>query len=181
VRLSALWVRLACHHERHETGSGFGRHKAPVADAETGQKAGAQGDRGGGKKTKKTTSNVAQRRADYGSPVEKFFAKQPSAIAAILNALRELVLEAAPAAEGTLKWGMPFFTLDGETVCAFGAFKSHDNLILPGPPGTYDDPDGRLEGEGKTGKHLKLRSVGELPRDSIRGWLRTSVVRAKRA
>ena len=62
---------------------------------------------------------------------------------------------------------------------ALAAFKSHVNLILPGPPGTYADPDGRLQGDGKTGKHLKLRSIDELPRTAVRGWLKTAAARAK--
>ena len=122
---------------------------------------------------------VAARRADYGAPVEGFFAKQPPQLRAIVDELRALVEAAAPDATAVLKWGMPFFTLDGETLCAIAAFKSHVNLILPGPPGTYADPEGRLEGDGKTGKHLKLRGIDDLPRATVRGWLRTAAARAK--
>lgn len=122
---------------------------------------------------------VAGRRADYGAPVDGFFAKQPAPLRAILDELRGLIQAAAPDATATLKWGMPFFTRDGETMCAIAAFKAHVNLILPGPPGTYADPEGRLEGEGKTGKHLKLRSVEDLPRATVRGWLKAAAARAK--
>lgn len=122
---------------------------------------------------------TAPRRADYGAPVDGFFAKQPPALRAILDELRAMIAQAAPDASAALKWGMPFFTRDGEMMCALAAFKSHVNLILPGPPGTYADPDGRLEGDGKTGKHLKLRSVEDLPRAAVRGWLKTAAARAK--
>jgi hypothetical protein len=44
------------------------------------------------------------------------------------------------------------------------------NLILSGPPGTFEDPERRLTGEGKPGRHLKLTSLDELPRDAVRGW-----------
>ena len=74
---------------------------------------------------------------------------------------------------------MPFYSIRGNVLCALAAFKAHVNLILPGPPGTYADPDERLEGGGKTGKHLKLRSLDELPRASVRGWLRTAAARAR--
>jgi hypothetical protein len=122
---------------------------------------------------------VAARRADYGAPVDGFFAKQPPQLRAILDVLRALIEGAAPDAGAAIKWGMPFFTRGDEMMCALAAFKSHVNLILPGPPGTYADPDGRLEGDGKTGKHLKLRALDELPRDTVRGWLRTAAARAK--
>jgi hypothetical protein len=66
---------------------------------------------------------------------------------------------------------MPVYTIGRTMMCALAGFKSHVNLILSGPPGAFDDPGGLLEGEGKTGRHLKLRSAEELPHDAVRGWL----------
>jgi hypothetical protein len=86
---------------------------------------------------------------------------------------------AAPDATASIKWGMPFFAIGGEMMCALGAFKAHVNLVLPGRTGTYADPAGRLEGEASTGRHLKLRALGELPRAAVRGWLRTAAERAR--
>ena len=120
-------------------------------------------------------------RADLGAPVDGFFAKQPPQLRAILDELRKLVDEAAPDATSSLKWGMPFYTVGGETMCALAGFKAHVNLILAGPPGTFADPDGLLEGDGKTGRHLKLRALDELPRAAVRGWLRTAAARARKA
>ena len=65
-------------------------------------------------------------------------------------------------------------------MCALGAHKSHVNLIVSGPPDAFADPGGRLSGEGKTGKHLKLTSLAELPRESVRGWLRTAAELARK-
>jgi hypothetical protein len=118
-------------------------------------------------------------RADFGKPVDGFFAKQPAALRPIAAALRALVEEAAPDAESSIKWGMPFYSVGGAMMCAIGAHRSHVNLILSGPPGTYQDPKGLLEGDGKTGKHLKLRSLDDLPRDAVRAWLRTAAARAR--
>jgi hypothetical protein len=47
-------------------------------------------------------------------------------------------------------------------------------------PGTFADRGGLLEGEGKTGRHLKLRTLDELPRDAVRGWLRTAAQVARK-
>jgi hypothetical protein len=118
-------------------------------------------------------------RKDLGAPVEGFFTKQPPHIRPIVDRLRALIGEAAPEAQSSIKWGMPFYEIAGNTVCAIGAFKQHVNLILPGPPGTYADPEGRLEGDGKTGKHLKLRSAEELAPAAVRGWLKTAAARAR--
>jgi hypothetical protein len=119
-------------------------------------------------------------RADLGAPPDGFFRKQPPHLRSILEELRKLVDETAPDASSSLKWGMPFYTVDGHTMCALAAFKAHVNVILPGPPGTYPDPDGILEGDGKTGKHLKLRSLEDLPRQTLRGWLQTAAKRARK-
>ena len=123
---------------------------------------------------------MAAKRADLGAPIGGFFAKQPAHLRPILAELRRLVDEAAPDATSSLKWGMPFYEIGGNTYCALAGFKAHVNLILPGAPGTYADPDGLLAGEGKTGQHLKLRSLAELPRGKVRGWLRTAAARARR-
>ncbi len=122
----------------------------------------------------------APRRADYGASIGGYLARQGPPAREILDALRALVLEAAPDATATLKWGIPWFEVGGESFCALAGFKTHVNLILPGAPGTFADPDGLLQGEGKTGRHLKLRAPDALPRAAVRAWLRTAV-RAARA
>ncbi len=123
---------------------------------------------------KKAPSTKPAPRADLGLPIDGFFAKQPAHLRPIVDELRKLVESAAPDADSSLKWGMPFYTIDGTTMCAIAGHKSHVNLILSGPPGTYDDPEGLLTGEGKTGRHLKLKTLDDLPRDAVRGWLRTA-------
>jgi hypothetical protein len=124
--------------------------------------------------------NMPARRADCGAPITGFFARQSATQRTILETLRQLVEEAAPDATASIKWGMPFYSIGRTMMCALDAFKSHVNLILSGPPGAFDDPDGLLEGEGKTGRHLKLRTPDELPRDAVRGWLRTAAQVARK-
>jgi hypothetical protein len=117
--------------------------------------------------------------ADLGQPVDGFFKKQPPHLRPITDALRTLVAEAAPDATSSIKWGMPFYEVGEGMMCAIGAHKSHVNLILSGPPGTFEDPDGLLAGDGKTGRHLKVTRVDELPRDDVRRWLRIAADRAR--
>lgn len=112
------------------------------------------------------------KRADYGAPIDGFFARQPPHLRAILDALRAIVEKEAPDARATIKWGMPVYSLGNTTICALGAHKAHVNLILFGPPDGFDDPEGRLSGEGKIGRHLRLESIDELPEASARAWVR---------
>ncbi|HTO99507.1 MAG TPA: DUF1801 domain-containing protein [Myxococcales bacterium] len=134
------------------------------------------------KKERKKPGRPAKKptpRADFGAPIEGFLSSQPAPFRAILEELRGLIEEAAPGAESSLKWGMPFYTLDGAMMCATSAHKSHVNLILSGPPGAFADPQGLLQGEGKTGRHLKLTSLDQLPRTAVRGWLRKAASLAR--
>jgi hypothetical protein len=123
--------------------------------------------------TRRTTSKPAPR-VDYGAPITGFFAKQPAPLRALLEQLRDVIHEVVPEARSSLKWGMPFFTLDGTMMCALAGHKSHVNLILSGPPGTYADPGGLLVGEAKTGRHLKLTAADQVPREAVRGWIETA-------
>ncbi len=123
---------------------------------------------------KKPATTKPAPRADLGAPIDGFFAKQPPHLRAILDELRKLVEGVAPEASSSIKWGMPFYTLNGAMMCALAAHKSHVNLILSGLPTAFADPEGRLSGEGKTGRHLKLTTIDELPGDAVRAWLRTA-------
>jgi hypothetical protein len=119
-------------------------------------------------------------RKDLGAPIDAFFTKQPPHIRPIVEELRKMVEDTAPDAASAIKWGMPFFSVGDTMMCAIAAHKSHVNLILSGPPGTYADPKGLLEGDGKTGRHLKLRALDDLPRAEVRAWLRAAVAHARK-
>ena len=120
-------------------------------------------------------------RADLGAPIAGFFRKQPSPLRTLLDQLHALIEAAAPDARSSIKWGMPFYMIGDEIVCALGGHKSHVNLILSGRPGTFADPGGLLSGDGKTGRHLKLTRLADLPHDAVRGWLRVAAARARAA
>jgi hypothetical protein len=120
---------------------------------------------------KKTVAKKPAPRADFGEPIDPFFAKQPPHLRAILEELRKLVKEVAPEASSSIKWGMPVYTLNGAMMCALAAYQAHVNLILSGPREAFADPESRLSGEGKTGSHLKLATLNELPREAVRAWL----------
>jgi len=120
-------------------------------------------------------------RADLGAPIDSFFAKRSGPLRQILDELRAMIDAQLPDAASSIKWGMPFYTLAGKPVCALAAFKAHVNLILAGPDGTFADPDGLLEGDGKTGRHLKLRTPDQIPRAVVRGWLAAAAALARRA
>lgn len=116
-------------------------------------------------------------RADFGSPVDGYFAKLAGPLAEIFGTLRATVTRAVPGIAGSLKWGMPVYELDGTMICAMRATARYAQLILSGPPEIFSDPDGLLEGEGKSGRHLKLAPGDTIPVAQIEGWLAASRAR----
>ena len=116
----------------------------------------------------------AMQRPDFGAPIDGFLARQPPHLRAITEALRGLIEETVPAATGSLKWGMPCYTLGGRMFCSVGGHKAHVNLVLMGPAQAFEDPDGRLEGSSPRGRHLRLTSLDDLPRAAVRRWLKVA-------
>lgn len=113
------------------------------------------------------------RRDDYGAPADAFFERQPPALRGHLEALRALVKKAAPAARESLKWGMPYFEMK-RGFCALYASDTYAALQILAPPKKLDDPDGRLEGTGRTMRHLKVRTAADIHEPSILGWVKTA-------
>lgn len=135
----------------------------------------------GPSKRSASSSRRPAQRADLGAPIDGFFAKQPPALRAILEALRKLVESTVPDAQSAIKWGMPFYTLHGQMMVALGAHKSHVNLILAGPPAAFHDPEGRLTGSAKGGRHLKLTALDQLPQNAARTWIKAAAAHARSA
>src|SRR6266851_5732248 len=158
-----------CHLPRRAILQGMKTEKKkarkPVKASKTAPKKAGSG-------AKKSATPKFAARADFGEPIDGFIGKQPAHLRSILEELRRLVEEVAPEAQSSLKWGMPVYTVNGAMMCALAGHKSHVNFVLSGPSGTFPDPEGLLAGEGKTGRHLKLTSLDQLPRDAVRGWLR---------
>lgn len=127
-----------------------------------------------GAAAKKTPGRQYPRREDLGAPADAFFAQQPPERREHLEALRALVKKAAPGARESMKWGMPYFELKGG-FCALYTSTTYAALSIMAPPEKLDDPEGKLEGTGKTMRHLKVRSAADLDEASILRWVKAAV------
>ena len=90
--------------------------------------------------------------------VDAYIAKAAPFAQPILTRLRELVHRAEPEIEETIKWGAPFFVLDG-IVCQMAAFKAH--CAFGFWRGGRPEPTGK-EGDAM-GQFGRLTKVGEIP------------------
>jgi hypothetical protein len=127
-----------------------------------------------GAAAKKAPVRPYLRREDLGAPADAFFAQQPPERREHLEALRALVKKAAPGARESMKWGMPYFELKGG-FCALYTSTTYAALSIMAPPAKLDDPEGKLEGAGKTMRHLKVRSAADIDEASILRWVKAAV------
>ena len=159
-------------HSRKTPAKQSAARKAPVSSPT--KSAAAKKATANGEGTKKLPARAYPRREDLGASVDVFFARQPPDKRVLLETLHTMVKKAAPDASASIKWGMPYYELKGG-FCSLYAAPSYVALNLLAPPEMFDDSAGRLEGTGKTMRHLKVRSAADLDEVSILRWLKTAV------
>ena len=93
--------------------------------------------------------------------VDAYIAKSAPFARPIQKRLRAAVHEACPEAEETIKWGMPFFLVDGKVLCFMAAFKAHAGF-----------------GFWRRGKTAVL---GEAPAKTLHAWIRKAAALNARA
>jgi hypothetical protein len=106
---------------------------------------------------------------------DRYFAEQPADKAALLEKLRAVVNKGVPDADVSIKWGVPFYQLNGKNICALASFKDHVAINFFAPPNAFVDPGKKLEGSGKGNRTLKVRSAGDIDSASILRWLKAVV------
>lgn len=105
--------------------------------------------------------------------VDAYIARAAPFARPILHHLRDLVHDACPGAEETIKWGSPSFSYDGKILCGMAAFKAHcafgfwhkEMAKVLAKDGVASD-----EAMGSLGKITRLE---DLPSDrAMKGYLR---------
>ena len=113
------------------------------------------------------------------SAAATYIAKQPADKRALLAKLDALVIRTVPKATTTIKWGVPFYELDGAKVCALASFKDHVGINFFAPAELLTDPKKKLEGAGKGNRMLKVRTAKDIDVPAIAGWLKVAVAAAR--
>ena len=98
-------------------------------------------------------------RADQTAPkdIDEYIAGFPDDIQAILQKVRTTIRKAAPAAEETIKYRMPTFTLKGRYLVYFAAYKKHI--------GFYPAPIGNAEFEEELSAYESGKGTARFPLD----------------
>ncbi len=115
---------------------------------------------------------MVERRADLGASADGYFAKiKPAGLNEVAAKLRAIVRQGAPAARESIKWGMPFYELNG----MLGYIKAQSKYITLGfyHQGIHlDDPDRRLEGTGKNMRHVKVFAPDGVDTKLFKSWIK---------
>lgn len=96
--------------------------------------------------------------------VDAYFDKQAGDMAAIATGLRALVLENGPALEEHLAWGFPSYKGNERILSICVQKGGYVNVQLFNGVGLAHLSD-RIEGTGKSLRHVKVRSTGEIDED----------------
>lgn len=97
--------------------------------------------------------------------IDAYIAKSADFARPILRHLRRLVRRGCPAAEETIKWGMPSFVHNGKILCGMAAFKAHCTFGFwhKGMSAVLGE-DGSKAGEAM-GSLGRITSLEDLPSD----------------
>lgn len=90
---------------------------------------------------------------------------EKSTAQAIEDAIKELVDQIAPDVRYVAKYGGEVLALDPDSDSKFvgGIFAYKDHVSLEFSEGaSFDDPNGHLDGKGKSRRHLKFTTVDEV-------------------
>lgn len=102
--------------------------------------------------------------ANTDKRIDAYIEKSPDFAKPILAHLRELVHEACPDVEETMKWSSPFFDYKG-ALCNMAAFKAHCSFGF-WKTALLADPKGYLKkDDGSAGAFGRITSLEDLPSD----------------
>lgn len=105
--------------------------------------------------------------------VDAYIAKSADFAKPIITRVREMVHEACPDAEETIKWSSPFFDYKGQMMCAVAAFKQHCALIFWKAPLIDGIPS---NGDKSRGSFGRITSMKELPtKKQFNGWIKAAM------
>jgi hypothetical protein len=93
--------------------------------------------------------------------VDRYLKEKSHPLNAEIQRVREIVLNAHPAMEETIKWSSPTFMYKGNMASYFMNAKKHVSLMFH-KGALINDKSGLLKGEGKEGRVAKFSSMQEI-------------------
>jgi uncharacterized protein YdeI (YjbR/CyaY-like superfamily) len=102
----------------------------------------------------------------YDSRVDAYIAKSADFAKPVLEYIRDIIHEAAPMIDETIKWGFPFFDYKGP-VCQMAAFKQHLAFGFWKASLLNDPAKVIKQGDASAGSLGRITSIADLPSKEI--------------
>lgn len=114
--------------------------------------------------------------------VDAYIEKKGGFARPILEHLRGLVHRAHPGIEETIKWGAPFYVLDGQLLCMMAAFKAHVSFGFWNAAAMKDAKKLLAVGQNTSMGHFgKITSMKDLPSDAqVSAYLKEAIALAEK-
>ncbi|MBI2183351.1 MAG: DUF1801 domain-containing protein [Thaumarchaeota archaeon] len=96
--------------------------------------------------------------------VDSLISKLDPKIRALTQGLQVLIKKALPDADEKVKWGYPFYAVNGRSVAALVTYKDHVNLAFT--KGALLNSK-LLEGTGKGIRHIKVRTMTDIKEEEL--------------
>jgi hypothetical protein len=102
--------------------------------------------------------------------ITEYIQNAPEPHQQIMQAIRTLIHQQVPGVVEEYKWSRPVFRA-AKDFAYLQANKQYVTLGFTGDLSKLDDPQGLLEGTGKTMRHIKIRNMQELAAAPLAKWL----------
>lgn len=121
-------------------------------------------------------NGVVESRSDFGQHGSVAINRLPEPKLAIAKALDRLIRSVVPNADSVVKWGNACYLIPREPkpliFASIMETKAGLNLALAGA--NLPDPDGLLEGTGKSMRHVKFKTVADAGRPALKDLIKQS-------
>jgi hypothetical protein len=104
--------------------------------------------------------------------VTNYIEQAPAPFKEVMEQLRALIHESVPEVTEEFKWSQPVFRCTKD-FCYFKVTKNHVNLGFMEAQ-KLNDPEGVLEGTGKSMRHVKLKDIAAIRELLFKAWFKAS-------
>ncbi|HLW38919.1 MAG TPA: DUF1801 domain-containing protein [Brumimicrobium sp.] len=103
--------------------------------------------------------------------INDYIEKADTVQSEIMQKVRGLIHQNIPNIKEEFKWNRPIFKTTKD-IAYLQANKTHVNLGFYKDFEKLNDPDKKLEGTGKTMRHIKLRKVADVDEEQLSDWFK---------
>ena len=105
--------------------------------------------------------------------VDSWISEHDPSIRQICEMLRNMIFVAGPGLKESIKWGNPVYEKRGKIFY----LSANDRYVSLGffTGARLTDPEGRIEGTGKSMRHVKVKALEDIDMDRFSSWIAEAI------